>query len=464
MKKEMIRNTILTTLLIGIVYSWVGTGYLCWIYRLLDRLPEETVDLFANIIDYFVQALGIVAFSIFTKICCKRNLFNLKVSFTISIVCELISMIIAITVSTVQLSVIFGISMDFFCGVIFACSLMYLTALERFKAITIGIGWSIGTLSSWLVSIPMDGEFLKSDFSLVLYGLLAVISLLIIHFPLNDAGDKINSVKEKPSKIPAKIIVLSMLTITFIETTRSLGFMFPISDFTSGSVNIEYSRAFSVVGLIIAGIVCDRSRQGGLLLCVATLICPFISLLFNNFSIGNIVVWALNYAITGFITVYSITLFSDYAQDAVFLAGFGTLCRRIGESGGTLLGTPLLDYPVILIILISVFFLTSVICAVLLWWNVYLPGIMIKNNTSPDTVNEEEKLRAFANANNLSSREIEVLQEVIKGGSNSKIAEALFISENTVKFHMKNILKKTGVPNRTELSKMFNEHKNNEGL
>ncbi len=52
--------------------------------------------------------------------------------------------------------------------------------------------------------------------------------------------------------------------------------------------------------------------------------------------------------------------------------------------------------------------------------------------------------------NLLSEREIEILRLVAAGKSNRLIAEQLLISENTVKYHLKNILQKLGVSNRTE--------------
>ena len=51
---------------------------------------------------------------------------------------------------------------------------------------------------------------------------------------------------------------------------------------------------------------------------------------------------------------------------------------------------------------------------------------------------------------NLTSREIELLQLVARGQSNKAIAQALSISPNTVKYHMKSILQKLGVQNRAE--------------
>ena len=50
----------------------------------------------------------------------------------------------------------------------------------------------------------------------------------------------------------------------------------------------------------------------------------------------------------------------------------------------------------------------------------------------------------------LSKREIEVLQKVAGGNRNSDIAALLFISEETVKGHIKHIMEKLGASDRTE--------------
>ncbi|NUV67125.1 MULTISPECIES: response regulator transcription factor [unclassified Streptomyces] len=51
----------------------------------------------------------------------------------------------------------------------------------------------------------------------------------------------------------------------------------------------------------------------------------------------------------------------------------------------------------------------------------------------------------------LTAREYEVVSLVSKGMNNSEIAGALYIAESTVKFHMSNILQKTGFRNRGQL-------------
>jgi len=50
----------------------------------------------------------------------------------------------------------------------------------------------------------------------------------------------------------------------------------------------------------------------------------------------------------------------------------------------------------------------------------------------------------------LTSRELEVLRLMVHGDSNPHIAEKLFVSRSTIKFHVSNILMKLGTATRTE--------------
>lgn len=56
---------------------------------------------------------------------------------------------------------------------------------------------------------------------------------------------------------------------------------------------------------------------------------------------------------------------------------------------------------------------------------------------------------------NVTRREAEVLNLIVKGESNGRIAQQLFVSEGTVKFHVKNILRKMGASNRAELTAQY---------
>lgn len=57
----------------------------------------------------------------------------------------------------------------------------------------------------------------------------------------------------------------------------------------------------------------------------------------------------------------------------------------------------------------------------------------------------------------LTDRETQILRQVAKGLRNKQIADNLFISESTVKVHMKSLLKKLGVPSRTAATVLYLE-------
>ncbi len=58
----------------------------------------------------------------------------------------------------------------------------------------------------------------------------------------------------------------------------------------------------------------------------------------------------------------------------------------------------------------------------------------------------------------LTKRELEILQLVAEGHSNSQLARILWVTEQTVKFHLSNIYRKIDVANRTEASRWAQLH------
>lgn len=58
----------------------------------------------------------------------------------------------------------------------------------------------------------------------------------------------------------------------------------------------------------------------------------------------------------------------------------------------------------------------------------------------------------------LTSRELEILRLVAAGRSNSRIAKTLWVTEQTVKFHLSNVYRKLGLANRTEAAHYAHLH------
>lgn len=59
----------------------------------------------------------------------------------------------------------------------------------------------------------------------------------------------------------------------------------------------------------------------------------------------------------------------------------------------------------------------------------------------------------------LTPREREILALVTEGYSNRELAKRLWVTEQTVKFHLSNIYRKLGVTNRTEASRWAHKHR-----
>jgi DNA-binding NarL/FixJ family response regulator len=61
--------------------------------------------------------------------------------------------------------------------------------------------------------------------------------------------------------------------------------------------------------------------------------------------------------------------------------------------------------------------------------------------------------RSTANAAGLTDRELTIVKAVARGLSNQAIGKELWVTEQTVKFHLTNVYKKLGVANRTEAAR-----------
>ena len=76
--------------------------------------------------------------------------------------------------------------------------------------------------------------------------------------------------------------------------------------------------------------------------------------------------------------------------------------------------------------------------------------LRIKDLNLQKSNGNEINLKEFSKKHQLTERETDVLVLIGEGKSNAEIAEKIFVSENTVKFHIKNIYLKLDVKNRVE--------------
>jgi DNA-binding NarL/FixJ family response regulator len=69
-----------------------------------------------------------------------------------------------------------------------------------------------------------------------------------------------------------------------------------------------------------------------------------------------------------------------------------------------------------------------------------------------------QELAAVERSPGLTRRELEILRLVAEGHSNAQLARMLWVTEQTVKFHLSNIYRKLDVANRTEASRWAQVH------
>lgn len=82
--------------------------------------------------------------------------------------------------------------------------------------------------------------------------------------------------------------------------------------------------------------------------------------------------------------------------------------------------------------------------------SIYFPGSVRPSG--------QVKARESNELQGLTRRELEILRLVSEGHSNSELAKMLWVTEQTVKFHLSNIYRKLNVSNRTEASRWAQLH------
>lgn len=432
-------------ILIFLCFLLTGSAYITWLYNLAELFGSFSADWLSEGVGYMFQAAGIFLLALLVKH--NSALVRRRGFLTAVLLADGAMMAAAILADTRAAALIFGLIMNIGHGVVAG---IYLTKLAAYvpqqrRGAVFGFAYALGSIGSWLLSLPLDKQLLRSRYSLFIY--LVLIALILI---LNYTGGKEelpDSVGNSPSfRVPGFALIAAVIFL--FSLVKGLSFYFPMSESVGGAINLEFSRSFYAIGLIAAGLIGDYNRKYGAVCCLAALVFPFLSFALNGVPGAPAALWILGYIFFGFISIYRVLVFCDIAakkNGLLWMAGFGLLFGRLGDAAGAVSGITQSQNKIFLIVLSSLLFVLTIMLFFALYHKLYVP--ILTNEQA-----EEKMMSSFEARCGLSARECEVFRLLVKGRSNTEIAGDLYISDNTVKFHVKNVLKKAGCCNRTALS------------
>ena len=449
-------GTLRSLILILLAFFLTSSGYLSWLYHLMTFVSAPNADLLSMGAGYGMQALGVLFFALIayrSPSVIGRNLFAV---FTAAFIICLVPSAMG---STLAGTVIFGLLMNIACGMIAGYYLHALTlrARETSRAMVFGVGYGISVILSWILSLIGDGQFLRSGYVFFLYIALALATVRYADISPETSPDADPSPEPEREMTAAPVrrrtLLLVCVTVFLMCLVKNIGFAFPSSDLKSG-LSLELSRLLYAAALITAGFVSDRNRKYGAICTLAALVTPFIMLALSGESVPHMILWCIDYFTYGFFSVYRVILFSDIAKqnDSLHLAGLGLLFGRLGDAVGIAVYHLLGGRIVPLIVTAALLFVATVFLFAPLYQALYVPAAAVRKT-------ERELFEMFAIRHDLSAREQEVLRCLLEGGTNAEIAQKLFVSESTVKFHVHNLLQKTGSASRAQLKTKYAQHR-----
>lgn len=437
---------ILQMLWVALCFTLTSAVYLSWLDRLVALTGGSAADWLSMVAGYLFQAAGIgAAIPLLRKAGQQRSFL---------IVLTLLAVVTVPTLLTDSAAgvVAFGWVLNLLCGMIAG---FYLLGINREgKSLIFGGGYAIASVAVGLLYLVGRGVLLRGRYSLLFYiCLTAALGWLtvggrLLSAPLPDAPEAAKPSELFPEK-DRRLLPMACAAAVLVSLVKNLGFGFPSADIEAGLIP-ELSRIPYALGLTAAGFITERSRRSGMLSTVAALMIPFIMLGLLNEPVSSTVFWGLDFVFFGFFSVYRVVLFLDIAEKTrrPELAPLGLLLGRIGDAAGTAVHLLLNQQKILLVSSAAILFALAVFLLFRLYTRIYEPEISLERN-------RQAEFEAFCMRHDLSAREKEIFRMLTEGRTNGEIAAQLFITENTVKYHIRNIFQKTGVRNRADLQKKY---------
>lgn len=452
MKAITKKNNWIYVAVLALQYLVCGSVYISQMYYLYNFFSADIVTIIALRWNYIAQSLGMLVFILLyikaPRVAGDRKSYAISIAVgTLFMVFSLISNNGAIAVS---LSIAFNILIGLYSGYTLTSLASHIP--QRALGMAFAIAYAFGSVGTYIISIMGNGNFLQSKYVLIVFLIINIFSVLLLNFSENIDPAEQKADKHLVHKVnKTQIYILILLLLILINTISSLGNNFQFAVVVEGNANLPLSRAFYAIGLLSAGLISLKSRKYLALTTFAFLLYPVVSVILAGDSSLASILLTLSYLFLGFVSVYRSLITMDIAaKNNTYLAFacFGLLISRTVEAATTFFSNITATNKLMAGIVFSVLFALLIFVFFTYFQKIYL--------TPNYKTTIEDSLTAFARKYNLTVREKEVFQLLIKGNTNREIAQFMYVTENTVKFHVKHLLKKTDCSNRLDLITLFN--------
>lgn len=425
---------------VALCFTLTSAVWLSWLDGLMASPGQPAANWISVVAGYAAQAAGLGAAALWLgqrpSESCPRT-FGLCVLLLVAIAVP------SLLAGGAPWRVGCGLVMNLLCGAVSGFYL-YESALRmeaRRRGIAFGAGYAMATVAVGLMALAGQGWLLRGGHALIVCAPLGVV-LIPITFRQGILEPGSEGDGETVSR---ETVGLACAVVALLSCIKSMGFSFPAPGLDPALSRLPYAA-----GLVVAGIINDHSRKDGMACAVAALVLPFILLGLEGEGVPGTIGWGIEYLLTGFFTVYRAVLFMDFAAQTRCwaLAPLGLLMGRVGDALGSGLSLWLNGRAVALVALAALAFFVTLVAAFRLYHRLYAPQTQRQRSA-------RELLEAFCQHHDLTGRERDIMLLMADRRTNREIAEALFISENTVKYHVRNVLQKTGCANRVELQERY---------
>lgn len=460
MKNKKTAYCISIILAFVLIYSLATATYFLCMYK--SAALNFNVDIFFDSYFYLFNIPGILAVSFFMKDHYDKS--RMLVAYSVSLLSIiLIAFLLFLPISNILFVIILIIEFVLF-GCTQGCYIFLMTIFcpREKRSLFFGIAAAIAVVINSLLPYIQYGDFVQSLPALIIYLIVGILSCSLLAFTFKKLlpseeieNESVSEDTHSPKQWKGKVFFTACIFIALSWAIQSLGFFFPYNSSKILGISNETLRITNVFGLLLGGYLTGRNKRISAITCLIILATPMLYIILQTQAGITLLVFLLSYFFTGVLSVYRFGIISDMSDSVnakglpmTFLCTFGLVFGRLGEGIGGFMGIMLSQNQLILISVTCFVLVIATAFFIFHYLTSFIPVPQIVQN-------HEDKMTAFKVKYGISTREMDVLELLIEGKSNAEIADRLYVSENTVRFHVSNILKKTGCKSRKDVSSLF---------